>query len=32
MTEFEAVNNLFTWCLYAGLMGLLLVPFFINRK
>lgn len=32
MTEFEAANNLFGWCLMAVLVGLILIPFFINRK
>ena len=31
MTEFEAVNELLKWCLMAGFVGLILIPFFISR-
>jgi len=31
MTEFEAVTDLLKWCLMAGFVGLILIPFFITK-
>ena len=32
MTELEAANELIKWCLWAGFVGLILIPFFISNK